>query len=448
MSTTELSELEKNKELYPISTKINNKGHLIIGDCNVIDLVKKYGTPLYVINKESLTSKCNEYINSLKKHYNDFLVLYAAKAFATPAIYKIVNKLGLGLDVVSGGEIFLALKSGFNKTNIYFHGNNKQKDEIELSIQNNIGKLVCDNFHEIHLIQDIAQRHNKKVSILLRLTPGIECHTHEYIKTGHLDSKFGFDLEQYDEALSLIKSKCMNLIPVGLHAHIGSQIFEISSYIDTIDILLEYFVKAKEKHGFSFSELNIGGGVGISYTSKDDPFLISKWAKYITDAIKNNCKKHNLKLPKLICEPGRSLIATSGITLYTAGSSKQVPGGRKYIAVDGGMADNPRPITYQAEYTAVVANKMNSKNNERVTIAGRYCESGDILIKDIVLPEIVPGDIIAVLSTGAYNYSMSSNYNMVPRPACILVEGGNSEIIIEKETYADLISKHKIPQKI
>ena len=442
-------EIKENKELFPFDSKVNKEGHLIISGFDVVKLIEKYDSPLYLIDENTFRIKANEYLSSLKKYYNDFLVLYAGKAFACTAIFKIANDLGLGLDVVSGGELFIALKVGFNKKNIYFHGNNKSKDEIEMAVKNQIGKIVCDNFYELELIQKIAKENNKTADILIRLTPGIECHTHDYIKTGHLDSKFGFDLEYFDDVFDFIKTKGQNIKIAGVHSHIGSQIFELKPFSDTIEILLDYFQKAKEKYNIELTEINIGGGLGISYIKEDDPVQIEEWAKTTTETIKQKCKKLNLKLPKLICEPGRSLIGPSGITLYKVGSIKKVPNGRKFISVDGGMADNPRPITYQAKYSAVLANKMNNtkkENLELVTIAGRYCETGDILIKDISLPKVSIGDIIAVLNTGAYNYSMSSNYNMVPRPACVLLSRGKEDLIIEREDYEFLISKHKIPK--
>lgn len=438
------------EQLYPISSSINKEGHLTIGGCDVVGLANNFGTPLYLIDLETFNFKANEYISSLKKYYDNFLVVYAAKAFACLGIFKIANSLGLGLDVVSGGELYAALKANVNKNNIYFHGNNKSEEEIEIAIKNDI-LIVCDNFYELDLLQKLAKKQNKKINILIRLTPGIECHTHEYIKTGHLDSKFGFDLEYFNDVLNFIQKKGENLILKGFHAHIGSQIFEIKPFSDTVEILLDYFLHTKQKYKIELSEINLGGGIGISYVKEDDPPTISEWAKVTANTIKEKCKKLNLKLPKLICEPGRSLIGQSGITTYKVGSIKQVPNGRKFISVDGGMADNPRPITYQAKYTAVVANKMNeenSKNKELVTIAGRYCETGDILIKDILLPKIESGDLIAVLNTGAYNYSMSSNYNMVPRPACVLVSNGKAEIIIERENYEDLIAKHRTPREL
>ena len=448
MSISKLNQIET-PGLFPITAEITEDGYLIIGGCNTATLSKQYGTPLYIIDKKTFCENSNAYINSLKKHLNNFLVLYAGKAFSNTAIFTIADKLGLGLDVVSGGEIYTAIKTKVDLSKIYFHGNNKSQDEIEFAIKSSVGRIVCDNYHELNLLNETAKKHNKKIDILIRLTPGIECHTHEYIKTGHLDSKFGFDLEYYDDVLSLIKNKYKNLNLIGLHSHIGSQIFELIPFEDTIKVLFEHFKIAKDKYGIELKELNIGGGLGISYIKEEDPPTVEKWAITIANTIKTNAQKHKLLIPKLICEPGRSLIANSGITLYRVGSIKEVPNERKFISVDGGMADNPRPITYQAKYTAVVANKMLEKKDlETVTIAGRYCETGDILIKDITLPKLTHGDLIAVLSTGAYNYSMSSNYNMVPRPACILVENGKSEIIIERETFEDITKTHKMPKDL
>lgn len=448
MNTTQLNQITENKEIVPLTAGINKEDHLVIGGCDVVELGKKYGTPLYIIDEDSFVSKCNEYKDSLAKYYDDFIVLYASKAFSCTSLYKIVNNLKLGTDVVSGGELFAALSAGMNKNNIYFHGNNKSYEELDYCIKESAGKIICDNFYELDLINKAATKENKNVDILLRLTPGIECHTHEYIKTGHLDSKFGFTLESFDDVLSKITKEYKNINLIGLHAHIGSQIFELKPFADTIDVLLKYFKIAKDKYNLDLKELNIGGGLGIYYTSKDDPFTVDSWAKTVTDAVKTKCKELDMKLPRLICEPGRSLIGPSGITIYEVGNVKEIPGIRKYVSVDGGMADNPRPITYQSEYVAVAASKMSSSNKEKVTIAGRYCESGDIIIKDIELPTLETGDIIAVLATGAYTYSMSSNYNMVPRASCVLVKDGKADIIIKREEYSDLISKHIIPDRL
>ncbi len=435
-------------EVYPDTIGVTKDGDLTLGGITLSELAKKYETPLYIIDEKTFRRKVQNYTSCIKENYNNYLILYAAKAFAAAAIFRIADNTALGLDIVSGGELYLAEKCNFPKNKIYFHGNNKSKEEIDYVIKNDAAKIICDNFHELDLIQKSASDHKKKVDILIRLTPGIECHTHDYIKTGHLDSKFGFDIEYLDEILKIIKQHEDKISLKGFHSHIGSQIFELKPYSDSIDILLDQYKYAKEKYGFILDEINIGGGLGISYISSDDPVDIEDLAKAVTSKLKDKCNKLNLKLPKLICEPGRSIIGTSGITIYTAGSIKQVPNGRKYVSVDGGMADNPRPITYQAKYTALVANKMNQPEKETVTIAGRYCETGDILIQDISLPRISPGDIIAMFGTGAYNYSMSSNYNTIPRPACIIVNEGVAEVIIERENYKDITSKHLIPKRL
>ena len=436
----------KNSGILPVTAKTNPNYEFLIGGCSIKELVKDYGTPLYIIDEETIRRKCNEYLSSLHKFNQNSVVTYAAKAFACKRLFKIISELGLGLDVVSGGELYTAIKSNFNPQQIYFHGNNKSQDEIEMAIDTNVGTIICDNFLELELINKIAKAKNKSISIFIRLTPGIECHTHEYIKTGHLDSKFGFDPEHLDEVLSFTAKNKQNIILKGFHSHIGSQIFELKPYEDTIDFLLEKIHYTKEKYNLEIAEINIGGGIGISYTPSDDPIPLETWTKTVTNRLALKSNELKIKIPKLICEPGRSIIAQAGVTIYTAGSIKQVPGGRKFISVDGGMADNPRPITYQARYEALVGTKLSPKddlNLETVTIAGRYCESGDILIQNITLPKIESGDLIIIFGTGAYNYSMSSNYNMVPRPACILLNNGKSEVIIERETYEDLISKHK-----
>ncbi len=431
----------ENSQLYPDSASINASGHLAIADVDCLDLLEQYGSPLYVFDSNTFNNRVNSYKNALNQFYPNSLILYASKSFTCLEIFNILNKMNVGLDVVSGGEFYSALKVGFNLKNVYFHGNNKLESELLMAVESGIGRIICDNFYELELLEKICQKLNKPQEVLIRLTPGIECHTHDYIKTGHLDSKFGFDLDYLNEIFTFFKSS-KHLILKGLHAHVGSQIFELKPYSDLVEILLEQFSLAKLNYGLNFDELNIGGGIGISYTATDDPISILDWASLVSDTIHKNCSKLNIDFPKLICEPGRSLSGPSAITLYKIGSMKQVPNGRKYVAVDGGMADNPRPITYQAKYHAVLANRMNDIPTDNVTIAGRYCESGDVLISDIKLPKPNHGDVLAVLNTGAYNYSMSSNYNMVPRLACVSVENGSSKLIIERETYEDLIKKH------
>lgn len=421
-----------NQSIMPLTRKIANN-RLEIGGCDTIKLVEKYGSPLYVIDEHTLRSICKDYKNAFK-NYPKVNMMYASKALCTIATSQILASEGFGFDVVSAGEIYTVYKAGVDMSKVLFNGNNKSADELELAIKLGIGRISTDNFHELELLDNIAKSQNKIVDILLRITPGIECHTHEYIQTGHLDSKFGFDLTQIDSAIDLIKTKYTNLKLHGLHAHIGSQIFETSIYGDEIEILV------KEIARLGLNEINIGGGIGVKYTKDDCPPSIYTVANIVIEKLKECIEKYNIEPPALFIEPGRSIISTSGVTLYTIGSSKQVPKGRTYVAVDGGMSDNIRPSMYQALYTAEIANKPNEEPNKTVTVAGRFCESGDILIHDVKLPNPEAGDVLCVYNTGAYNYSMASNYNRVPRPAMVLVNNSQSDIIVSRETLDDLIS--------
>ncbi len=431
----------------PITTKINNAGNIEIGGCDLVDLAEKYSTPLYVIDEATLRSICQDYKKAFAK-YSKTHMMYASKALCTSAIAKIVDSEGFGFDTVSGGEIYTVYKTGIDMSHVLFNGSNKSYDELTMAVELGVGRISVDNFLELALLNEIAQNKNKTVDILLRITPGIECHTHEYIQTGHLDSKFGFDLTQIDEAVELILDEYKNLKLHGLHAHIGSQIFETSIYPDEIEILVKEIARLDEKFGLKLDEINIGGGLGVKYTEKDIPPSTYEIGEIIINKLNEVIEKYNIEPPTVFLEPGRSIISTSGVTLYSIGSSKQVPHGTKYIAVDGGMADNPRPSMYQAEYFAQIANKKDDNELEKVTVAGRYCESGDILIKDIELPTPVEGDILCVYNTGAYNYSMASNYNRVQKPAMVLVNNSQSEVIIKRETLDDLISHDIIPDRL
>lgn len=421
-----------NQSIMPLTRKIANN-RLEIGGCDTIELVEKYGSPLYVIDEHTLRSICKDYKNAFE-NYPKVNMMYASKALCTIATSQIISSEGFGFDVVSAGEIYTVYKAGVDMSKVLFNGNNKSADELELAIKLGVGRISVDNFYELELLDNIAKSQNKFVDILLRITPGIECHTHEYIQTGHLDSKFGFDLTQIDNAIDLIRNKYSNLKLHGLHAHIGSQIFETSIYGDEIEILV------KEIARLGLNEINIGGGIGVKYTKDDCPPSIYTVANIVIEKLKECIEKYNIEPPALFIEPGRSIISTSGVTLYTIGSSKQVPKGRTYIAVDGGMSDNIRPSMYQALYTAEIANKPNAEPNKTVTVAGRFCESGDILINDIKLPSPQAGDVLCVYNTGAYNYSMASNYNRVQKPAMVLVNNSQSDIIVTRETLDDLIS--------
>lgn len=436
-----------NQSLKPITTKINDDGNLEIGGCDLVKLAEKYGTPLYVLDEATIRKICRDYKDAFKG-YPKVNMMYASKALCSSATSALIASEGFGFDVVSSGEIFTVYKSGANMSKVLFNGNNKSYDELSLAIELGVGRISVDNFFELSLLNEIAKSHKKFVNILLRITPGIECHTHEYIQTGHLDSKFGFDLTQIDDAVELIVNDYTNLKLHGLHAHIGSQIFEKSIYGDEIEILVKEIARLDEKFGLKLDEINIGGGLGVKYVEADYPPSTYEVAEIVIKRLYECIEKYKIDAPALFIEPGRSIISTSGVTLYTLGSSKQVPKGKTYFAVDGGMADNARPSMYQAEYDAQIANKPDYELAQTVTVAGRFCESGDILIKNIKLPEIEEGDILCVYNTGAYNYSMASNYNRVQKPAMVLVNNSQSDIIIKRESLEDLIAHDIIPDRL
>ncbi len=431
-----------NQELLPLTAKINSSDALEIGGCDVPNLVEQFGSPLYILDEETLRTACRQYKQAMERYYpGQSQVLYASKAWSCLAICAIAHSEGLGIDVVSGGELYTAIEAGVTPDKLYLHGNNKSVSELNYAITSKC-TIVVDNWQELHNLVTI----NAPTRIMLRLTPGIECHTHEYIRTGHLDSKFGFDPNQLDEVFAFVsQQECLNF--VGFHAHIGSQIFERQPHQDLGAVMVQWIKKAA-KYSLKISELNVGGGLGIRYTESDDPPSIDEWVQTICHGVKDACEQENLPLPKLLCEPGRSLVGSACITAYTIGSSKVIPEIRTYIAVDGGMSDNPRPITYQSVYRAVVANKMSAPITQTVTVAGKHCESGDIVIKNATLPTTNPGDILVVMTTGAYNYSMASNYNRLPRPAAVLVNQGEANLILQRETYQDLIRQDLLPERL
>ncbi|HIK03384.1 MAG TPA: diaminopimelate decarboxylase [Trichormus sp. M33_DOE_039] len=439
--------ISPNQELLPLTATVNSEGHLAIGGCDVTTLVQQFGSPLYILDEETLRTACQQYRDSFQKYYQgESQVLYASKAWNCLAVDAIIASEGLGIDVVSGGELYTALTAGISPEKIYLHGNNKSREELTLAIESGI-TIVVDNWYELQtLVEMMSATSLPPVRIMLRLTPGIECHTHEYIRTGHLDSKFGFDPNDLDEVFKFV-SQQSNLNCMGVHAHIGSQIFERQPHQDLAAVMVQWLRDAA-KYGLNITELNVGGGLGIKYVESDDPPSIEEWVKAICDVVQAACAVENLPLPKLLSEPGRSLIAPACVTAYTIGSSKTIPEIRTYIAIDGGMSDNPRPITYQSVYRTVVANKMSAPITETVTIAGKHCESGDILIKNAQLPKTEPGDILVVMATGAYNYSMASNYNRLPRPAAVLVANGEANLILQRETYQDLIRQDCLPERL
>lgn len=434
-----------NQFLMPLTAKVNSQDHLEIGGCDVPALVQKFGSPLYVLDEETLRTACRQYRQAFEQYYpGESLVIYASKAWNCLAVCAIVASEGLGIDVVSGGELYTALQAGLKPDLIYLHGNNKSIDELQMAIDAGC-TIVVDNWYELQNLVELASA-EQPVRIMLRLTPGIECHTHEYIRTGHLDSKFGFDPDQLEQVFEFV-SKQPALNCVGLHAHIGSQIFELQPHQDLPGVMLQWMSKAAQ-YNLPVKELDIGGGLGIRYTESDDPPSIDNWVRVICEAVVKACQEQQLPLPKLVAEPGRSLIGSACVTAYTIGSQKVIPEMRTYVTVDGGMSDNPRPITYQSVYRAVVANQMSAEMTETVAVAGKHCESGDIVIKQAQLPITKPGDVLVVMATGAYNYSMASNYNRLTRPAAVLVNAGEANIILQRENYQDLIRHDRLPARL
>nr|WP_254048048.1 diaminopimelate decarboxylase [Synechococcus sp. BDU 130192] len=430
----------------PLTSTVNGQDHLVVGGCDVTELVKQYGSPLYILDEYTLRTTCRQYRDSFQKYYGgESLVIYASKAWSCMAICAIVDSEGLGFDVVSGGELYTTLKAGVSPQKIYFHGNNKSREELNFALDQGV-TIIVDNFFELELLKALTGDRQTTAKIILRLTPGIECHTHEYIRTGHLDSKFGFDPNQIEAAFALV-SQAEFLNCIGLHAHIGSQIFEQQPHKDLGDVLAGWYKKAAD-YGLNPEILNLGGGLGIRYTESDDPPSIEAWSQNVAQSLEAACRSHGIALPKLIVEPGRSLVGSACITAYTVGSRKVVPEIRTYVSVDGGMSDNPRPITYQSLYRAVIANRLSAPCEETVTVAGKHCESGDVVIKDAQLPTPQPGDILVVLATGAYNYSMASNYNRIGRPAAVLVNEGDAQLIIRRETLEDLVRQDCLPERL
>ena len=440
-----------NQELLPLTASVNSSDRLEIGGCEVTALVEQFGSPLYILDEETLRAACAQYRDAFGRYYpGSSQVLYASKAWSCLAVCAIAAEEGLGIDVVSAGEIYTALQAGVIPDKIYFHGNNKSREELQLAVESGC-ITVADNWRDLETLAELGELGVRSLTggptrIMVRFTPGIECHTHEYIQTGQIDSKFGFDPNSLDRVFTFI-SQQPSLFCVGVHAHIGSQIFELQPHDDLADVIVEALTKALS-YGLPATEINIGGGLGIRYTEADDPPSIEDWARTICSAVVAVCERQKLPLPKLLCEPGRSLVGTACVTAYTVGSQKVIPSMRTYLAVDGGMSDNPRPITYQSVYRVIAAGKMSAPLTETVTIAGKHCESGDVLIKDAKLPECQAGDVLAVTATGAYNYSMASNYNRVPRPAAVLVRNGEVNTIIQRETYQDLLRLDRLPERL
>jgi diaminopimelate decarboxylase len=422
------------------TSEVNEKGHLQIGGADTVELAKNYGTPLYIYDVQLIRERARSFKHTFEKLGVRSQVAYASKAFSSIAMLNLADEEGLSLDVVSGGELYTALAANFPTKKIHFHGNNKSKDELLMAIEQKIGCVVVDNFYELDLLMELCNEKQYTMDILLRITPGIEAHTHDYILTGQEDSKFGFDLQngQAEEALKIsLDSDFVNLL--GVHCHIGSQIFETTGFVLAAHKIIEKLHDWEKKYSYFPSVLNLGGGFGIRYTEEDVPLAPSDYVEKIVTEVKNLTENLDLPMPEIWIEPGRSLVGEAGTTLYSIGSSKHVPDVRKYLAVDGGMSDNIRPALYEAKYEAVLANRPNDKVEEFVSIAGKCCESGDMLIWDLPLPKSNNSDLLAVFCTGAYGYSMANNYNRIPRPPVVFVENGEAQLVIRRETFEDLI---------
>ena len=420
---------------------INEKNHLVIGKSDTVDLAKKYGTPLYVLDEDLVRENCRTYKGAIDKYYGGKgLVLYASKALSCKHIYKTVMEEGLGVDVVSGGELYTAHKAGFPMDKVYFHGNNKTYDELELAVTLGVSHIVVDNESELYMLDEIAGKKGTVQNIMFRIKPGVDAHTHDFVKTGQIDSKFGVALEN-GEAFEIVEKalSCKNVNLDGFHCHIGSQIFDVEPFCHSAEVMLEFMAEVKKRYGKEVTRLNLGGGFGVKYVEGDDPISYDLYIKEVSAVVYKKAEELSIKVPFILMEPGRSIVANAGITLYTVGNVKDIKDVRKYVSIDGGMGDNPRYILYGAEYTSVVANRANAPYDDVATIVGKCCESGDIIIENGQVQKIEEGDILAVLTTGAYNYSMSSNYNRIPRPAMVRVKGGEDKIIVKRETYDDII---------
>lgn len=421
---------------------VNGNNHLAFAGVDVVDLAKKHGTPLMLLDEQKIREKCAVYREAMSKYFtSDSMPLFASKSLSFKYIYKIVNSENIGIDCVSVGEIYTAVKADFPMEKAYFHGNNKTDSDIKFAIENKVGYFVCDSIEEISVIDEIAGLMGVKQKVLLRITPGIDPHTHKKISTGSVDSKFGVAIET-KQAYELVEKtlKLTNIQLMGYHCHIGSQIFEYDPFCDAARIMIKFIADTKEMFGYEAKELNLGGGMGVRYTEDDPEIDYDSNIKGIAEIVKQMCSEYDLKMPKILMEPGRSIVADAGMTLYTAGYLKEITGLKNYISIDGGMTDNPRFALYQSPYTVLLANRMNEAKDYKCTVAGRCCESGDIIQEDVMMPKPKRGDTVAVLTTGAYNYAMASHYNKIPKPPIVVLNKGKDFVAVKRESLADMTS--------
>jgi len=432
------------RNVFPHTTTVSADGHLAIGGCDVVDLAREYGTPLYIFDEQTLRDLCKAFQEEFRSRYPDTRVIYASKAFTNLALTRLLAEEGLGMDVASGGELAAAQAGGMPPASVYFHGNNKGRRELEEAVAWGVGRVVVDNFHELDILEEVAREAGRLQEIMIRVSPGVDPHTHTYITTGTLDSKFGIPIGtgQAEEAMRQALSSS-HLRLVGLHCHIGSQISETEPYQEAVRIALEFAARMREE-GLRLAEFSPGGGFAIPYTCDQEPPSIAAHAEAITSALRQGCRDLGFDNPTLVIEPGRAIVGPAGVALYTVGARKTIPGVRTYVSVDGGMGDNIRPALYEARYEAVVANRMHESPGERVTIAGKFCESGDILVRDTDLPVTEPGDLVALPASGAYCVPMASNYNMATRPAIVMVRDGAARPIRRRETYQDLMAADEV----
>ena len=431
------------------TSQINDAGHLEIGGCDTVELAQQFGTPLYVMDEELIRQRASEFVKAFQASGFRFQVAYASKAFCVMAMCRLAEQENLSLDVVSDGELHTALKAGFPVERIHFHGNNKSPFEIEMAIDAGVGCFVVDNFTELHLLNAIAAEKGKQANVLFRVTPGVEAHTHEYISTGQTDSKFGFDIGNGQAKQAIETAKTLpNIHILGVHSHIGSQIFEVEGFRMAAARVAQFSAEIRSELEVTFEVINLGGGFGIRYINGDTPLPMAEYVGAITGAVRDCFTEVGYPLPEIWIEPGRSMVGDAGTTLYTIGSFKDIPGVRKYVAVDGGMMDNPRPALYESKYEALLANRANEQAEETVAIAGKACESGDMLIWDLPLPKANSGDILAVFCTGAYNYAMASNYNRVRRPAVVFVKNGQADIVVKRESHDNIVENDVIPARL
>ena len=423
------------------SVGINAKGNMTFGNADCVELAKQYGTPLYVFDEVHIRKNCREFKASIDEFYGgNGMAMFASKAFSCKEMYRIVASEGLGCDVVSGGELYTALSVGFNPKNIMFHSNNKTPDELEYALISGVGRIIVDNATELETIEKIAKKLNIKANVLLRIKPGVDCHTHDYIRTGQIDSKFGFALENGEAMeIALKTTKCENINLCGFDCHIGSQIFETEPFCDAAVIMLNFMNDFRKKSGITVGELDLGGGFGVKYVESDDALPFKVFMEKVSEMLKKVSKELDFPMPKIYIEPGRSIVGEAGLTLYTVGAVKTIKDVRTYVAIDGGMADNPRYALYQAEYDIEIANKYKEPKSFIGTVAGKCCESGDLIQENAPMQTPEVGDVLAVLTTGAYCYSMASNYNRILRPAAIFVKDGESRVVINRESYEDII---------